>query len=343
MILRTVRGRFAAAGQDADALVELRGGLSRAARSVDGLESLIVGARREEDMASPPMHADDPRIEAAIVTVWRDVDAMSRATAIDEGTRLFGSRLDLPFHIERMEYHEVVGRTFAALPPEASALLRILRVAAGPNDEARLVETLRSQQPRLVELGLVASHLGRRALERGQVEAMHVSVWPDRATIRAATRGHPELPLFAAELEPWADSLRLEMYDGIEIAPQLPSLSGPPLLILDERLRIVDITATASALLGLPAADLVGRAVDRLAMVDAGPDEVGWHTLLADGELTGETAWSVPAIGHAILRFAALRDAPVAGRHAVLVGRHHDPVPSLAELKAVLAEAFPTR
>src|SRR6186713_2015539 len=158
MVLRIVLGRVPA-GMDAAALVELRARLTRTSRTIDGLESLIIGARPEAD-----------GVGATIVSVWRDVDAMSRATAVDEDVRFIGMRLDLPFEIERTDYYEIVGRTFAALPPAESALVRILTVTSGPNDEARLVDTLRDQQPRFVELGVVASHLGRRFIQAGQVE-----------------------------------------------------------------------------------------------------------------------------------------------------------------------------
>jgi len=330
MILRIVLGRVPA-GMDAAALVELRARLTRASRAVDGLESLIIGARPEAST-----------VQAAIVTVWRDVAAMTRATAVDEDVRFIGIRLDLPFEIERTDYYEIVGRTFAALPPTETALLRILTVTAGPNEEARLVDTLRDQQPRLVELGLVASHVGRRIVEGGQVEAVHASVWPDRATIREATAGRPEAPLFMRELEPWLDGVRLEMYDGIEIAPRIPPLSGPPLLILDDRLHIVDLTNSAAAMLGMPAEDMVGQRVDALVAGDGnGTDGATvWRGLLADGTSEGEVGWAVPDIGTVVIRFVARRDTPVAGRHAVLVRRHHDPPPTLEDLDAVVAASF---
>ena len=338
MILRIVLGRVPA-GMDAAALVELRARLTRASRTVDGLESLIIGARPEAD-----------GVDAAIVSVWRDVDAMTRATAVDEDVRFIGMRLDLPFEIERTDHYEIVGRTFAALPPAASALVRILTVMSGPNDEARLVDTLRDQQPRFVELGVVASHLGRRVIDAGQVEAVHVSVWPDRAAIRAATHGKPEAPLFMRELEPWLDQVHLEMFDGIEIAPRIPAASGPPLLILDETLRIVDLTASAAAALGMPAEDLVGQQVDELVVATGsdgpdGTDATGttpWAALVATGTFEGELGWAVPEVGTVVVRVAARRDTPIVGRHAVLVQRHHDPAPTLDDLDAIIARSFPT-
>jgi hypothetical protein len=328
VILRIVLGHFAAE-LDAAALHDLRGRLTRAARAVDGLESLIVGARRMPGDAPGDGAAAAP-VQAAIVTVWRDADAMARATAVAEEERFIGGRLELPFTVERTDHFEIVGRTFAALPPASIALLRMLTVSAGPTDEAVLVDTLRSQQPRLVDLGLVASHLGRRILDDGTVEAVHVSVWPDPATIRAATGGAPELPLFASELDAWRDSITLEQFDGVEIVPRLPAVSGPPLIILDENARIVDITATAAAMLGMPQEYLVGRSMD-----------VDWETFLAHGALAGDVAWSVPDIGEIMLRFVARRDAPVAGRHALLVRRQAEAAPTAGDLDESLATAFP--
>ena len=252
MILRIVLGRLPS-GTDADVLVELRDRLTRAARAVNGLESLIVGARRVTRDAQPHV------VEAVIVTVWRDADAMTRATVIDDAG-FIATRLDLDFTVLRTDYFEIVGRTFAALPSRSTSLLSILTIRSNPNEDARLVETLRDQQPRLVELGLVASLLGRRVVEGGEVEAVNVGVWPDRATVRAATGGSSEVPMFARELVEWQDRLHLDLYDGIEIAPRLPAAIGPPIFVLDEGLRIVDITAAAAAMLGMPAQEWSGSA-----------------------------------------------------------------------------------
>ena len=332
MILRIVLGTLPP-GRDAPTLLAARNRLARAAGAVVGLDSLIVAAR--------PVATDDatagpdalPTIEAAIVTVWQDPVAMTRAVAVDEEGRFLGTRLDLPFAVLSTEHYEIVGRTFAALPPESTAFLRILTVRSDARQEARLVDILRTQQPRMVDLGIVASHLGRRLLPGGDVEAVHVSVWPDRATIRAATHGDPERPLFAQELEAWHDRFRLEMYDGIEIAPRLPTGSGPPLLILDEDRRVVDVTATAAAALGMASVDLVGRRLDDLADV--------WPGLIAVGSATGASGWSVPQLGSVAIHFAIARDRPVPGRHAMLVRRRHDPAPTLDDLEAALAHAFP--
>ena len=159
MILRIVLGRLLI-GDDAAALADMRDRITTAARTIRGLESLIIGARLvpEADRADRP-------IQAVFVSVWRDAEQMLASTGIDEEGRFMGGRLALPFEIERADHYEVLGRTFAALPPESLALLRVLRVRAREHDEARLVATLRGQQPRLVELGLVATHLGRRFVE----------------------------------------------------------------------------------------------------------------------------------------------------------------------------------
>ena len=172
MILRIVLGRLLI-GDDADALADVRDRITTAARSIRGLESLIIGAR-----VVPEADRGDRPIQAVFVSVWQDAEHMLASTGIDEEGRFMGGRLALPFEIERADHYEVLGRTFAALPPESLALLRVLRVRAREHDEARLVATLRGQQPRLVELGLVATHLGRRFVERGEVETVMVSVWP---------------------------------------------------------------------------------------------------------------------------------------------------------------------
>ena len=125
---------------DAKALVDERGRLARAARDVPGLESLIVGARRSPKGEQP--------VEAAIVSVWTDVTLMARATDVAEQDRFLATRLQLPLRIDEAVHYEIVGRTFAALPPEQFAYLRILTVQSRPNQEARLIETLRGQQRR---------------------------------------------------------------------------------------------------------------------------------------------------------------------------------------------------
>jgi PAS domain-containing protein len=337
MILRIVFGRLPS-GTDADALVELRGRLARAARDVTGLDSLIVGARQ----ALLSGEGDDVPVEAAIVTVWRDAESMARATGSDEQDRLLADRLRLPLVIDRQAHYEIVGRTFAALPPETTAYLRIVTCRARPNEEARLIETLRDREPRLVDLGLVASHLGRRVVA-GECEAVTVGVWPDRATIRAATGGGPERPLFENELAPWADTLRLETYDGIEIAPLLPAAIGPPIFVMDDDLRIVDVTASAAAAMGREPMDLVGRSLRDLSRTDPEAFAKNRETLRQQGSVASEVTWHVPDAGEVFLRYIARKDEPSPGRHTVLVHRRNEPVPTDADLDAALDMAFPLR
>jgi PAS domain-containing protein len=334
MILRIVTGRLPA-GFDANELVEVRGRLARAARDVAGLESLIVGARHATGRIEAP-------IEAAIVTVWREVSLMTRATELDEQGRFLAQRLRLPIEVDAAVHYEIVGRTFAALPPDAAAYLRILTVRSRPNEEARLVETLRDQQPRLVDLGLVASHLGRRVLGK-EVEAVTVGVWPDRTTIRRATGGRPERPLFESDLADWIDRTHLETYDGIEIAPRLPVVSGPPIYVIDEDLRIVDITAAAAAAIGWPLDDLVGRSVLEISLADPAVRGEPWRRLLDQGRVEGEGPWLVPDQGAVFIRYIAERDVPITGRHTILVHRWHEPAPTIGDLEQALVEAFPAR
>ena len=338
MILRILFGRFPS-DRGAEALVELRERLAEAARSIAGLESLLVGAR-----PSSTPDDDDPAIEAAIATVWVDAERMLRATSLDEQERFLAGRLRLPFVVETTEYFEIVDRTFAALPPDTLSLLRILRVRARSSDESRLIATLRGQQQRFVDLGLIASHLGRRITPDGQVEAVGVGVWPDLETIRVATAGNPELPLFAEELADWEDTVTLDLYDGVEIVPKLPTAQGPPMFVLDADWRIVDVTPTAAALLGLPAADLVGLEATSLVDDGATTGNGGWiATLAADGAASGAGAWLVPEVGEVRIRFTARRDVPIPGRHTVVVARWHDPAPTVEDLDRAVAQAFPGR
>jgi PAS domain-containing protein len=176
-----------------------------------------------------------------------------------------------------------------------------------------------------------------------ECEAVTVGVWPDLATIRRATQGRPERPLFEQDLSDWIDRIHLETYDGIEIAPRLPAASGPPIFVVDEQLRIVDITARAAATIGWPADDLVGRAVRDISLDDAPTTVAAWQTLLDDGHASGETSYLVPDSGAVFLRYVAQRDVPIAGRHTVLVHRWHEPAPTIADLERAVEEAFPAR
>ena len=332
MILRIVFGRFPS-DIDATALVDERGRLARAARDVPGLESLIVGARRS---------SAEGGIEAAIVSVWTDVSLMARATDVAEQDRFLATRLQLPLEVSEAIHYEIVGRTFAALPPQDTAYLRMLSVRSRPNEEARLIETLRDQQRRFVDLGLVASHVGRRVIGR-ECEAVTVGVWPDRAAIRNATGGGAERPLFEQDLADWIDRLHLETYDGIEIAPRLPAVSGPPILVIDEDLRIVDITAGAAATMGWPAEDLVGKSVVDISLAEPSTRGEPWERLLHQGRVSGESSFLVPDTGAVFLRFIAKRDVPIVGRHTVLVHRWHEEPPTMDDLEHALDEAFPGR
>jgi PAS domain-containing protein len=297
---------------------------------------MIAGARRPNEAV-----ADAP-VEAAIVTVWRDVTLMARATAVDEQDRFLGTRLRLPIEVGEAQHYEIVGRTFAALPPETAAYLRVMTLRARPNEEARLIETLRDQQTRFVDLGLVASHIGRRVVGQ-ECEAVTVGVWPDRATIRKATGGRPERPLFAEDLADWSDRLHLDTYDGIEIAPRLPAASGPPIYVIDEDLRIVDITAAAAATIGWPSEDLVGRSVLDISLAEPVVRAEPWRTLLHEGRVSGEGPWLVPDTGAVYVRYIAERDVPISGRHTVLVHRWHEPPPTIEDLEAAVVQAFPIR
>jgi PAS domain-containing protein len=333
MILRVVVGRLPS-GTDAAGLVEARGRLARTAHDVHGLDSLMVGARR--GIGGDP---DGLPVEAVIVTVWRDIDAMLRATGVDEQDRFLGTRLQLPITIESANHYEIAERMFGALPPDAPIYLRIVTLRARPDEEARLLEALRSRQTRLVQLGQVASHVGHRTID-GECEAVKVGVWPDRATIRRASAGDRERLLFEPELSDWSERMRIETYDGVEIAPRLPVASGPPIFVLDDDMRIVDVTATAAAALGWAAVDLVGKTLPELSRTDPVVFKRNWTALIAEGQVVGEGRWHVPDAGTVYLRYVARRDVPIEGRHSVLVHRWNEPAPTPLDLDDALVAAF---
>ena len=230
------------------------------------------------------------------------------------------------------------------MPPETAAYLRLLTVRARPNEEARLIETLRDQQPRFVDLG------SRRVAPRaagssgGSARPSRSASGRTGALSASATGGRPEKPALAKDLADWSDRIHLETYDGIEIAPRLPAASGPPIYVIDEDLRIVDITAAAAAAIGWAAEDLVGKSVLDISLGD--PESLRaepWETLLQTGHVGGEGPWLVPDSGAVFIRYLAARDVPIVGRHTVLVHRWHEPVPTDEDLEAALREAFPAR
>lgn len=355
MILRIVLGRFAPS-TDAAALGATRDHLTRVARSVPGLESMLIGVHAigpsAGDEVTPgsapsPVAPANPvaqgagTVDGAVVSVWRDVESMRRACGDGPDDRLIGVHLGLPFQPTGSRHFELVDRAFGALPPEGIALLRIVTIRARPNEEARLVEILRARQPRMMDLGLVGSQVGRRVVAGGEVEALVASLWLDRETVTDAA-GRSDLTALPdpEDVAAWQDRMAVEAYDAIEIAPRLPATIGPPLFIVDGELRIVDITATAAAILGLPAEEMVGRRVEDMSLMDPERRRELVERLLEEGSVTGETAWRVPDTGTVSLRFVARRDVPIAGRHAVIVRRRLDPPPTLADLEAAVAEAF---
>ena len=338
MILRIVLGRFPP-GTDASTLVERREPLTRAARAVGGLDSLMLGVRAAGGTsASASGRTADV---GAVVSVWRDVESMRRATADGDEDRFVTQRLELPFRVADTRHYEMIDRAFGALPPAAPAILRVVTVRARVNEEARLIEILRARQPRMIERGQVGSQVGRRVVAGGEVEAVVVGLWPDRTTLDAAAAGGTTI-VDPGDLEEWADRISIEELDAIEMTPRLPQPSGPPIFILDADLRIVDITAAAAAVIGMPADDAVGRSVAELSYRPKAEQAGTFETLLAEGFVEGETAWRIPDVGAVRLRFVARRDIPIAGRHVVYVRRRLDPAPTRADLDAAVADAFGT-
>jgi PAS domain-containing protein len=319
-------GRSGAAGTDDE-----RRRLARVAARVNGLETLVVGWRGGGVGGSA-------RAPLAVVTAWRDAESMLAAIGADESAFL-RDRLGLAVAVDTAEPYEVMSRTFGSLPAPTS-VLRIVTMRAAASTGASLFELLRDIQARLTDRGLIASHVARRVVPEG-IEAVVVAVWIDHRAIAAATGGRPQRPAFHDEIEPWVDDVSIESYDALEIAPRLPMSSGPPILVLDGTRRVVDLTPAAAAALGRTQDEAVGALVEDLA--SPGDREAGeaWRRRLEDPEGAGEAAWAVPSGGDVMIRWRLRRDAPVRGRHTILVRRRQEPEPTTAELDAALAEAFP--
>ena len=178
------------------------------------------------------------------------------------------------------------------------------------------------------------------------IEVLIVGVWIDRAAIDLATLGRPDRPVFPDEIDPLIETSSVEMYDALEIAPRLPLSSGPPILILDGSRRVVDLTPAAAAILGRTQDEALGMLVEDIADSRDRDGAIFWgrllHDVRGDAEAAGEAAWVVPSGGHVMIRWLLRRDVPVRGRHTILVRRRQEPEPTIDELEAALAEAFPT-
>jgi PAS domain-containing protein len=343
VIIRLVHASVAATaapppdnGPSLSASSQPRERLARAAARINGLETLVVGWRADDPGAS----AFSPSV---IVTAWRDAELMLAAIGDDDSGFLSG-RLGLAGKAESGTAYEVTSRTFGSLPAPTS-MLRIVTLTARASVEAPLFERIRDIQRWLTDHGLIASHVARRVVPSG-IEVLVVGVWIDRTAIELATLGRPDRTVFPDEIGPLIESSSIEMFDALEIAPRLPLSSGPPILILDGSRRVVDLTPAAAAMLGRTQDEALGMLVEDIADSHDRDGALYWSRLLhdvrGDVEAAGEAAWVVPSGGHVMIRWLLRRDAPVRGRHTVLVRRRQDPEPTIAELEAALVDAFPT-
>jgi PAS domain-containing protein len=305
--------------------------LSRAAGRVDGLETLIVGWEAREPGAS----SIAPLV---VVTAWRDVESMLAATRDEDA--FLGDRLALSVAADRVESYEVMSRTFGALPTPTS-VLRVLTMTASARAEASLFERLRDVQRRLTDHGLIASHIGRRVTDEG-IEVLVVGVWVDRGAVEVATGGRLDRSAFSDEIDPWIETVTATTFDALEIAPRLPMASGPSILVLDDFRRVVDLTPAGAAAIGRTQDEAIGSFVEDLAAPDNRLAREQWSRWLQEAEAAGETAWAVPSGGHVMVRWRLRRNAPVHGRHALLIRRRNEPEPTTGEMDDALAEAFPS-
>ena len=273
----------------------------------------------------------------AVVTAWRDAEAMLGATRDDDA--FLRDRLGLSVVTDRVESYEVMSRTFGSLPTPTS-VLRILTMTASARAESTLFERLREVQRRLTDHGLIASHIGRRVTDEG-IEVLVIGVWVDRAAVEVVTGGRLDRSAFSDEIDPWIETVTAKTYDALEIAPRLPMASGPPILVLDGLRRVVDLTPAGAAAIGRTQDEAIGSFVEDLAAPDNRQAGNQWSHWLEEREAAGETAWAVPSGGHVMVRWRLRRDAPVHGRHALLIRRRHEPEPTSEQMDAALAEAFP--
>ena len=317
-----------------------RARLARAAARITGLETLIVGWRAGDGERLPGGSAGP----SVVVFAWLDVASMLVAMRADESTFL-RERLGLDIAIDGAETYEVMSRTFGSLPTPSS-ILRVVTLRARSAGATVMFERLRANQERLTHLGLIGSHVARRVVPDG-VEAIVVGVWRDQEAVDQATDGRPDRAAFAADIEQWIESVTVDSYRAIEIAPRLPMGAGPPILILDGDGRVVDLTPAAAAALGRTQEALLGLLIEELAAADDtamdGHDSSGWSGLLSDdgsGDTTGQAAWPLQFGGHVLIHWRLRRDVPIVGRHTMLIRRRHEPDMTAADVDAAVAEAF---
>jgi hypothetical protein len=275
-----------------------------------------------------------PRV---VVTAWRDVESMLAATRDEDA--FLRDRLGLSVAPDRMESYEVMSRTFGSLPTPTS-VLRVVTMSASARAESSLFERLRDIERRLTDHGLIASHIGRRVTDHG-IQVLIIGVWVDRGAVEVATGGRLERSAFPDEVDPWIETVTAETYDALEIAPRLPLASGPSILVLDGLRRVVDLTPAGAAAIGRTQDEAIGLFVEDLAAPDNRMAGEQWGHWLEEAEVAGETAWAVPSGGHVMVRWRLRRDAPVHGRHALLIRRRHEPEPTAGEMDVALGEAFP--
>ncbi|MFL5715837.1 MAG: hypothetical protein ACJ769_14370 [Chloroflexota bacterium] len=328
MLIRIVHGRRDRTGDsgDGDDRRTLdRDRLTRAATRIAGLETLIVGWR-EDDFGSGP--------DVAVLS-WLDVASMVNATGADDAAFL-RDRLGLDMTIADADSYELMSRTFGSLPTPTS-ILRIITMAARPSAEADLFERLRDIQERLTGLGLVASQVARRVSHHG-IEAIVVGLWRDEVAVVEATAGQAGRPAFGDEFEQWVESVAVSTYQAVEIAPRLPMASGPPLLLLDDGGRVVDLTPSAAAALGRTQDEAVGLVVAQLMddpdiWGDTPGDEVSQDAAGRSG--------SPLEFGSVRVHWRLRRDVPVEHRHVLLVRREHETEITADDIDAAVADAFP--
>ena len=190
LILRVVSGRIPP-GRLASVTESLEREYVPRARSLDGLERYLVATR--------PREGHEAEHAMAVMTVWIDFDAASRAF---DGALMAVRLVDAVDHgeiLEKVEYYEVdiaETRRTARTP-------RFLRLTAGTVSRGLDADIQRELRTRLGDLGpeVVDAYIGRR-VKGSSVEIGFVSTWTDE--VDAARLEQPIWPHISDQYDTFA-------------------------------------------------------------------------------------------------------------------------------------------
>jgi PAS domain-containing protein len=270
------------------------------------------------------------RIEVAVVSGWEGLPALRRARA---GIRKASLRDDSVTAFERDgagETWQLVDQTATSFEPAGGRVLRLLRLPLLPEADGAFVDFWSPLRTGFVETGdLAVSQLARRGGPEGPTLLL-VNVWRDSA---ALGRVSPQQPYFGQRLPPGlirgpirVDTFDLHPTSVLRLAPD-----GPAILITDDDGRVVDVTPSATALLGASAWDLLDQRLDDLVLVDGD---------VAVRSLAGRYRFRRPEGGSILLQARSAAHVPAPGRNAVLLLPGSQPTPVDGDLERAIAAAY---